>query len=188
VSIESDELEWSRALAGDGEAFGRIFDRHRARVRRHSHQLVATGADAEDVVAITFLEAWRRRHDARFIDGSVLPWVLVIATNSAHNVSRGARRYAALLHKLPPAENVRDHADELGDAQRALSRLSIADQRVITLCVLNGFSERQAAQTLNIAPGTVKSRLSRAKSRLASQLGSAHRLSGPSSKEANNES
>ncbi len=168
MSNETDEDAWAAALRGEGEAFGLIFDRHRDRVRRHSHRLVPTPADAEDVVAITFLEAWRRRREVRFVDGSILPWLLVTATNSARNVSRGARRYRALLERLPPASWSEPPTGD--DAQRALRSLPLADQRVIALCVLDGYSEREAAAALGIAPGTVKSRLSRAKARLAQRL------------------
>jgi RNA polymerase sigma-70 factor (ECF subfamily) len=52
----------------------------------------------------------------------------------------------------------------------ALARLSLADRRVVTLCILEGYSEREAAELLGIPPGTVKSRLSRAKQRLRAEL------------------
>jgi len=167
-----DEDDWSRARAGQGEAFGRIFDRHRARIHRHCHRLVPVPADADDVVAVTFLEAWRRRDAVRLVDGSVLPWLLVTATNAARNVSRGSRRYRALLERLPAAPSAPDPADEILDdtAVAALRGLPLADQQVITLCVLFGMPERDAAAALGVAPGTVKSRLSRAKKRLAGAL------------------
>jgi RNA polymerase sigma-70 factor (ECF subfamily) len=171
VTTDSDEVVWTAALEGEGEAFGVIFDRHRLRLYRHSCRLVPVAADADDVVAIAFLEAWRRREDARFVDGSILPWLLVIATNSARNLSRSSRRYHALLAKLPPGQHGRDHADDVdGDARTALAKLSLADQQVLTMCVLDGYSERDAATALGVAPGTVKSRLSRAKRRLANKL------------------
>jgi RNA polymerase sigma factor (sigma-70 family) len=186
VSDESDdESDWAKALGGEGEAFGRIFDRHRARIYRHTYRLVPVAADADDVVAIAFLEAWRRRESVRFVDRSLLPWLLVTATNAAHNLNRGARRYRALLERLP----ARHHADDPGfdaddTAERALARLSLADRQVIALCVLDGYSEREAATALGIAPGTVKSRLSRAKGRLGQQLESGTNAIHAQTKEA----
>jgi RNA polymerase sigma-70 factor (ECF subfamily) len=170
--MTTDAADWADAIAGSGEAFGRIFDRHRDRVARHSVRLVPTRADADDVVAITFLEAWRKRTSVRFVDDSLLPWLLVAATHSAQNVSRGARRYRALLARLPAVAPVPDHAESIGEgnAVRALRMLSLLDREVIVLCVLEGLSEREAASALGVAPGTVKSRLSRAKARLAGQL------------------
>jgi len=168
MDATTDAADWARAVRGNGESFGLIFDRHRDRVLRHSLRLVPSWHDAEEVVAVTFLEAWRKRDSVRFVDGSVLPWLLVTATNVARNVSRSARRYRALLDKLPEPEERALHPDS--DAVAALRDLSLADRQVITLSVLEGYSEAEIAAALGIAKGTVKSRLSRAKSRLASQL------------------
>ena len=178
-----DERDWANALRGDGEAFGRIFDRHRYRMFRHSYRLVAVTADADDIVSIAFLEAWRRADAVRFVDGSMLPWLLVTATNSARNLARSSRRYRAMLDRLPS----NSHADERStdafdtEAHEALRKLSVADQRILTLCVLEDLSEKEAATVLGIPAGTVKSRLSRAKARLANSL------DAPLTKEATNE-
>jgi DNA-directed RNA polymerase specialized sigma24 family protein len=92
ASVDPDVALWERSVAGDGEAFGVLFDRHGSRLFRHVCWMVETRADAEDVVAAAFLELWRRRGDVRLVDGSVLPWLLVTATNASRNVSRGTRR------------------------------------------------------------------------------------------------
>jgi RNA polymerase sigma factor (sigma-70 family) len=172
TTASDDESDLALAIDGDGEAFGRIFDRHRSRLYRHSFRLVPIPADADDVVAVVFLEAWRRRASIRFVDGSMLPWLLVTATNVAHNLSRASRRHRALLERLPADPHVLDAAEgtDDGEAQATLRTLSLTDQQVITLCVLYGMSEREAALALGVPPGTVKSRLSRAKARLARHL------------------
>lgn len=163
-----DRADWALALTGDGRAFGRVFDRHAPRLRRHAAGLVPTAADADDVVGVVFLEAWRRRDAVRFVDDSLLPWLLVTATNSAHNVTRGARRHRLFLGRFPRDDVAPDPADHIGDgdAVTAMRGLGLADQRVLTLCVLEGLSEREAAVALGVPPGTVKSRLHRAKARL----------------------
>lgn len=155
---------WRSASNGNGEAFGEVFDRHRDRVYRHSLRLVPTPADAEDVVAIVFLEAWRKRDSVRFVDGSMLPWLLVVATNTALNLSRSSRRYSAVLRRLPPPVAEADPADRFdsGPASAAFFRLSRPHREVVALCVLNGLSEADAADALGIPRGTVKSRLARA--------------------------
>ncbi|MGV8881559.1 MAG: RNA polymerase sigma factor [Rhodoglobus sp.] len=124
------------------------------------------------MMAITFLEAWRKRAQVRVVNDSVLPWLLVTATNVASNINRSARRYRALLDRLPKSEWVGDPLSESDDAEAvaALARLSRADRRVVVLCVLEGFSEREAAEALGVPQGTVKSRLSRAKQRLRNQI------------------
>lgn len=170
---ESDDAEdWVRVLGGDGEAFGRIYDRRREQVRRQARRLLDRPADVEDAVAIVFLEAWRRRTAVTVVDRSLLPWLLVTSTNVARNIRRGRARYDGLLARLPAPAAAPDPTAALDDRHvlDAMRRLSLADQQVLTLCVLEGWSERDAAAALDIAPGTVKSRLHRAKQRLAQRV------------------
>ncbi|WP_083229980.1 sigma-70 family RNA polymerase sigma factor [Curtobacterium sp. UCD-KPL2560] len=172
TTTDEDRVDWGRALGGDGEAFGRVFDRHRHRVLRHAQRLLPVEADAADAVAVVFLEAWRLRARVRLVDGSVLPWLLVTATNTARNQGRATRRYRAALDRLPPPEPSPDHADREtdGEAVRALRTLAPRDQEVLTLVVLEGYAEREVAEALGIPQGTVKSRLSRARARLAARV------------------
>ena len=168
----SDETLWTRAIGGDGEAFGVVFDRHRARLSRHAAGLVQISADAEDVVAVAFLEAWRKRDSIRFVDGSMLPWLLRTATFTAANLTRASRRYRDALKRLPPAA---DHVDAIelethSDVMSALKALPMTDQQILTLCVLEGLTTDQAAGVLRLKPGSVRTRLSRARSRLRRAL------------------
>jgi RNA polymerase sigma-70 factor (ECF subfamily) len=169
----TDAEDWALVLGGHGEAFGRIFDRHKEPVRRQVRRLLDRSADVEDAVAVVFLEAWRKRASVRVVQGSLLPWLLVTANNVARNSRRSRLRYEALLARLPQPPSTRDPASVLDGegVVAALRRLSLADQQVLTLCVLEGWSERDAAAALGVAPGTVKSRLHRAKQRLAERLG-----------------
>lgn len=136
--------------------------------------------DAEDVTAATFLEAWRRRESVRVVDGSVIGWLLVTANYLARNLERSRRRYRALLEQMREFEESPDPADDVArrlDSQSmaarvhdALARLSKRDQDIITLCVIQQLSTADAAAVLAVPPGTVKSRLSRAKQRLAADV------------------
>lgn len=174
---ESDTGLWASAVAGDGDAFGVVYDRHRDRVFGHALRLVVSIPDAEDVTAMVFLEAWRRRDAVRMVEGSVVAWLLVTTNNVVRNHARSQRRYRAFLERLPPpgavddpAEHVAEEDERQGRARRlaaAFARLSGRDRDVLTLCVLEELSTAQAATVLGIPEGTVKSRLSRAKRRLA---------------------
>jgi RNA polymerase sigma factor (sigma-70 family) len=172
----TDAEYWQVALTGDGESFAAVFERHQHRVFRHSLALVPSFDDAKDVVAVAFLEAWRKRSSVRFVDGSLLPWLLVTATHAAQNITRSARRYRDLLERVPPSEDVRDPAEVLDDgpAVAALGSLSQNHQMVVTLCIVEGLTVAEAASVLRVPPGTVKSRLHFAKKALADHL-AAHR-------------
>jgi len=166
-----------RVRADDADAFGMLFDLHHDRVFRQALRLTASVHDAEDITAVVFLEAWRRRDAMRVVNGSVVGWLLVTANNVFRNHLRSTRRYRAALAGLPAPEHAPDHAgavdDRLdGDSRRAavraaLARLPRRDQDILTLCVLEDFSTADAAEALGIAAGTVKSRLSRAKAKLS---------------------
>jgi RNA polymerase sigma factor (sigma-70 family) len=175
----SDEVLWRRSVAGDGEAFGVLFDRHRDRLFRHACHLNGTWSTAEDVVAAAFLELWRRRADVRLVNGSVLPWLLVTATNLNRNVARGTRRYRDFLNRLPREQHSPDVADiaesgPLGVDPRlraALHTLRRTDVQLFALVVLEDYSLTDAAQLFGLSQSAAKARLHRARSRLREQLG-----------------
>jgi RNA polymerase sigma factor (sigma-70 family) len=171
---------WGRAKAGDPAAFGEVFDEHRDRVFGQALRLMRSSHDAEDVTALVFLEAWRRRSSVRVVDGSIIAWLLVTTNYVAKNAARTAHRHRMAMATIPPPENSPDFSTEVDDrvdgegraaeARAAFARLSKNDQDVITLCVIEELTLPHAATVLGVPVGTVKSRLSRAKQRLADHL------------------
>ena len=171
-----DEVFWRLVVNGDGDAFGVLFDRHRDRVLRHALRLAGSSHAAEDITAMVFYEAWRRREYVRMVNGSIVAWLLVTANNIIRNDLRQRRRYRNFLNRLPPPDHSPDIAEAFAqdDQQafesavlgQAFARLRPADRNVLTLCVVEGLSVRDAAVALDSPEGTVKSRLSRAKARL----------------------
>ena len=179
-SIDDEASEWAAALNNDAEAFAAIFDRHHGRVYRHALRLTENPHDAEDITAGAFLELWRRRKSVRVVGGSTLPWLLVTATNLSRNLTRGLHRYRTLIATLPRAEvgrSAEDAAEErIEDARlatqvrEALATLSPSDAALITLTLLEHYSPSEAALALGISSGAVRTRLHRARSRLAGAL------------------
>jgi RNA polymerase sigma factor (sigma-70 family) len=166
----------ARIRAGDADAFGTLFDEYARVIYRYTCRVTGDPAAAEDVVGQTFLEAWRLRRKVRPEGGSLEPWLYGIATNVMRNVRRSAKRYRAMLDRLPGPGTVPDHADNLvrreDDEERlraariALSALQPAEREVVALCIWSDLTYAQAAEALGVPVGTIRSRLSRAKSRL----------------------
>ncbi|MEU9877477.1 RNA polymerase sigma factor [Streptomyces phaeochromogenes] len=166
----------ARVRAGDPDAFRQLFDEHASVVHRHAVRMTGNWVMADDIVSLTFLEAWRLRERVLPGDDSLRPWLLGIATNVARNTARAARRHQAALSKVPPPDPVPDFADEvtqrmadtaeLAAAQKALSRMRRGEREVFTLCVWEGLDAATAAEALGVAVGTVRARLSRARKRL----------------------
>lgn len=189
--VESDETLWGLVLVGDDSAFSAVFLRHQARVYRHARRVCESAHDAEDVAAMAFLEAWRRRGSVRFVDGSLLGWLLVTAANLARNQGRARRRYGRVIAELAPgvrsttaAADPATGAGERIDMERAFRRLSNRDQDVLSLCVLEGLPTSEVSEILGVPAGTVKSRLHRAKAALAALLHEAGATTTSSTREA----
>lgn len=179
---ETDEDLWHKCIAGDTDAFGVLFDRHADAVFRYCLSRCGSWHDAEELVSITFLEAWRQRKRLRLERDSVLPWLLGVATNANRNRARASKRHAAFLARLPHSdprygEPEADHAEAIAirlDAEVAVRELlditaglNDGERDVVILCLMNGIGQEEAAITLGIRAGTVKSRLHRARTKLA---------------------
>lgn len=170
----------ARLSAGEPAAFGELFDEHASAIYRHAARMTGDRTAAEDVVSLTFLEAWRLRGKLRADETGLRPWLFGVATNVLRNQARAARRHRAAMARLPPREPIPDFTDELVDrladadrvaaARAALEDLSDADREVILLCVWAGLDYGGTAQALGIPVGTVRSRLSRARARLRERV------------------
>jgi RNA polymerase sigma factor (sigma-70 family) len=166
----------ARVRAGDQETFGALFSEHARAVYNHAFRLTGDWSTAEEVVSLTFLEAWRLRSTVRPEGGSLLPWLLGIALNVARNVSRATRRHQAAMNRLPVMPDVEDFSDELAaridDAARlvavraAVATLRPGERDVLALCVWSGLDYASAAEALGVPVGTVRSRLCRARLKL----------------------
>lgn len=173
----NDATEWTVAAAGNGAAFGRVFDLHHERAYRHALRLTQDTHDAEDAVATAFLELWRRRAEARVVDGSILPWLLVTVTNVALNQRRSLRRYRAVLDRLPRRTTPEPDAAELAlndpeldvhpQLLAAIRALRPADQRLIALVALEGYDLASAAAASGLTEAAARSRWQRIRRRLA---------------------
>ena len=180
IPIDEGASLWQKAIGGDTAAFGALFETHRDRVFGQALRLMRSRHDAEDVTALVFLEAWRRRESVHEVEGSILPWLLVTTNYVARNAARAMRRHRLAMASIPapspepdfaPGVDERlDRSEQETAARAGFARLNASDQAVVTLCVIEGLTTAQAAVALGVPSGTVKSRLSRAKRRLAEYM------------------
>lgn len=92
----------ARVRAGDPDAFRQLFDEHAAVVHRHAVRMTGNWVMADDIVSLTFLEAWRLRERVFPGADSLRPWLLGIATSVTRNTARAARRHQVALTRVPP--------------------------------------------------------------------------------------
>ncbi|MDF2707358.1 RNA polymerase sigma factor [Nonomuraea muscovyensis] len=166
----------------DGEAFGAVFDAYFGEI--HGYVAQRLGPDhAEDVVADTFLIAFRKRAQYDPARAGVRTWLYGIATKL---VGRHRRLEARTLRALgrygvdadaPGPEDgvaVRVSAQSLRPSlAAALAGLHQRDRDVVLLVALAGLSHEEVATALGIPYGTVGSRLNRARRKLRASLGGA---------------
>jgi RNA polymerase sigma factor (sigma-70 family) len=172
-----DDALRSRVRDGDADAFGELFGSFASHVYSHAFRLTGDRSAAEDVLSLTFLEAWRNREQISPEGGSLRPWLLGVATNVLRGHYRARRRHQEILARLGLQLDVEDFAEDLSgrmdDAarvaamHRSLARLRGPERDVLALCVWSGLSYAEAAEALGIPVGTVRSRLARARGRLA---------------------
>lgn len=176
-SVDAPAIE--RSLV-DASEFDAIYERHHDVVFRYLVSRLGP-ANAEDVLGDVFLAAYatRARFDANRCD-SALPWLLGIATRRIARHRDMQRRWIAQCGSTRSdgiSEVDTDQADERADAARmapelasALSTLRPRDREPLLLHVLGGLTYEEVAVALELPVGTVRSRISRARVRLAGIL------------------
>ena len=130
--------------------------------------------NALDVASATFLTAWRTR---RRLPDPPLPWLLAVARGHVRNQVRSDRRqrgvqekFAMLEECAASAPDAASTAEERTAALEALIGLAPADREALLLVAWDGLSTDQAADVLGCRPGTLRTRLSRARQRLELNL------------------
>jgi RNA polymerase sigma-70 factor, ECF subfamily len=123
----------------------------------------------EDVVAETFLVAWRRLDDVPL---EARPWLLAVARKTLATQRRSLARRRSLLTRLesiPSLHEREERPSDLGVAD-ALAPLSAKDREAITLVAWDGLSPKEAAAVVGQSPVAFRVRLHRAKQRLRRRL------------------
>jgi RNA polymerase sigma-70 factor (ECF subfamily) len=161
------------------EQFGALFRRHATEIHRYAARRLGVPA-ADDVMAETFLAAFRRREHYDVSRPDARPWLYGIATNliARHRRSE-ARAYRALAKSGtdPVAESFTDNAIRRVAARDAwpllgesLARLKPADRDVLLLVAWADLTDEEISEALTIPVGTVRSRLRRARAQVREAL------------------
>lgn len=171
VSPSDDEL-WELVRSGDADAFGLLFERRAVEIYNYCFRATGDWAAAEDLLSLTFLEAWRRR-GKELPAGAFRPWLYGIATNVLRNRRRSERRFAAALKRVPvplpepefagAADSRLDDERQMQGAHAVLAELRPHEREAFLLCAYMGLSYADAAMALSVPIGTVRSRVARAR-------------------------
>ncbi|MDB4942020.1 MAG: polymerase ECF-subfamily sigma factor [Labilithrix sp.] len=188
TAIRRPAAEPGLATATDTELFegiargalgplGELFDRHHASVRSFAQRLLASAADADDLVQETFLTASRAA--ASYEAGaSARPFLLGVAAQLARRRRRTFARLRGMLESFgnapaaPPATPEEDllRGERGALVDEALARLSHDHREIILMVDLGGLSGVEAAKALGVPAGTVWRRLHEARSELRERI------------------
>lgn len=163
-----------QACQGNQDAWSILLNTHQMAVYRLAYLLLADADEAADVTQDVFVRTFRtlERLDPTL---PLRPWLLHVTKNLARNHHRDVKRYLAALTRWwsQSSEPVEPAFGELFEQQweaktlwLATRRLKLTDQEIIYLRYFLELSVAETAAVIDIAPGTVKSRLSRAIDRL----------------------
>jgi RNA polymerase sigma-70 factor (ECF subfamily) len=173
-----DDRLIASARAGDDRAFAVLVGRYQEVAFRAAYLILGDADAAADATQEGFIAM----HAAlgRFRSGEpVRPWILTIVGNRARNLRRGAGRRTAATLRLSSSVADRE-AGSAEDSVTARARQAAVldavnalrpDERAVVACrYFLGLSEAESARLLGLVPGTVKSRLFRARQRLREAL------------------
>lgn len=171
-----DEYLIAAAVTGDRGAWARLVVRWQPKLLRHAWRVLADAERAKDVVQEAWVEILRglRRLD----DYAAFPaWAFRIVTRRCQRLFRGNQRDWRMAEDLAPDTDSAaleiDHAESLADLPQVLAAVQAlpAPQRAaLALFYLEDLSVAEIAIALDVAPGTVKTRLMHARRKVRAQL------------------
>lgn len=184
----TDEELLAAYVAGEDPegAFVRLVERYERRIYGICHRYFGQRADAEDATQEAFLRVARRAET--FTGDSLLStWIYRVTINTCHDLARKrARRPQTPVADVVATADAHAQHDALGwdpgdpaisaestsEVQRALLELDEVSRALLILVALEGASYTEAAAALDVPVGTAKSRVHRARARLAETLAS----------------
>jgi len=168
----TDELLIQQARRGQADAYDELFRRHRDAVARTAYLLIRNTDQAQDAAQEAFLIGWRDLRRLRDPE-QFRAWVTGIALNLCRRRRRAAARDRALpkvSDEVAPASDPVESVAVRIEVRRAVDALPRPMREAVVLRFFCGFDEREMTLALGVPAGTVKSRLGRARARLAETL------------------
>jgi RNA polymerase sigma-70 factor, ECF subfamily len=181
---EHDKLEEARA--GDPDAFAVLVEKYSARIYGTCFRILGNRQDAEDCAQDTFIKAFRAFREYNGLS-SFYTWIYRIAVNTCLDYRRKSRKtivysldeafdtedsqvYLQIADNAPLPDELAESAETSRLVHQEISHLPEYLRDILVLRDLEGLSYHELAQILHLSEGTVKSRLSRARSQLMNKI------------------
>jgi len=174
TSVPDDDLLMARIAGGDEAAFALLMDRHLSRAVALAQRVTGSRAIADEIAQEAFLRVWTRAA-AWQPTARVSTWLWRIVMNLALDHMRKARP--------TPLDDIPEPVDPGEDPEMATERAALAraldaalgglperQSRAVRLCLVDGFSQAEAAAVLEVSEGALESLLVRARRALRASL------------------
>lgn len=173
VTEERTDSELMLAISGgDRDALGELYGRHASTVTALARKFRLGDAAVDDVVHEVFMWVWERASEFDPARGSLVSWLAVRLRSRCIDDIRKQSRRAELLAENADSLRPRTptppgtEAVERNRLRQAVAELEDDLREVTQLAYFDGVSTREIAEQLEIAQGTVKSRMRRAREAL----------------------
>lgn len=179
-----DKTIIEQVLSGDNDAFGLLVEEYQTRIYNLCLRMCGDPDDAFDLSQETFVRAWKALAGFQF-ESAFSTWLFRLCSNICLDYLRAKKRRAAVsltmtdedgetqLDLPDPAKGPEEQLLAAEDREaliKALNSLPADQRQIITLRAINGLSYTEIAQVMQLQEGTVKSRLSRARTNLRNKL------------------
>lgn len=169
----TEEADWiARAQRADARAFESLYRMHVDRVYGLCLRMTGNVSEAEDCTQEAFIQAWNKLDRFRG-DSAFGTWMHRIAVNAVLGRMRKSKREREriqVVHETASSPVSVADTGELRDLSDAVDRLPEGARHVFVLHAVYGYSHEETGRLLDIAPGTSKAQLHRARRLLTQQL------------------
>ena len=159
IDGEKDIIE--RAIKGEAEAFGLLYDKYQPQIYRFIYLKVGQREEAEDLTHQVFLKSWQSIAEYRFQGFPFSSWLYSIARHQIIDYYRTRKSEIALESVTEfkvenPAPKIIDNNLDIERVKRALQQLKTEQQDVIILRFIEDLSLQEVASILNKTEGAIK--------------------------------
>ena len=174
AAFEDDLL--ARAIKGDAEAFGDLYERHLLSIYRYIHYRIGEVREAEDLTETVFVKVWQALPNFKQGKASFRTWLYRVAHNllvdyyRTHKEEHELPHDSALRSSSPQPEEQLIEMEKSMFIATAIRRLNPQHQEILALRFINEMSHEEAAQVMGKSAGAVRVLQHRALKALQEQL------------------
>lgn len=173
---ETDEMLMDYVSQGDAQAFQRLVNRHALKFRAVAYKYLGDMAAAEDMVQDSFIKVWTKPQAFDTAKSKFTTWFYRVVVNKCLDEKRKKKAVALpedydAIDDAPMADAKIEVRHETGRMHKAIKSLNDKQAQAITLCYLEEYSNKEAAEMMNMKVKALESLLVRARQKLKTVLG-----------------